>query len=292
MQINWLYEINAWYEWKQDNEITPTDEALWNALMYLLSRKNKGNYNGDWDLSLTPSNSILCARSGLSIPAMHRARNKLQQRGRIKFCSRKGNQATMYTIIPFALTSVKQNEQQNGFALTSVKQIDRQTLSKTNSKSTTYINIKPKEKQNYPPTPNSGDSVPGEKFAPFGSNGRGRVLPDDMGLEGLVWDFTPDHDLRAALGEWAEMRAEKGKLLTATMLRRNLDDLQRLAGDVTMQRAIVDQSTRKGWTGFYPIDHIPDKKRYPKADCPRCHGEGYYLAADGHTMVECDCKDG
>lgn len=291
MQINWIYEINAWYEWKQDNEITPTDEALWNALMYLLSRKNKANYNGDWDLSLTPSNSVLCARSGLSIPAMHRARNKLQQRGRIKFCSRKGNQATMYTIMPFALTSVKQNEQQNGFALTSVKQIDRQMLSKSNSKSTTYINIKPKEKENTPLPPN-GTSVPSGETANEIDGRRGRAFTEDMGLERMVWDFTTDHGLRAALGEWAEMRQEKGKPLTAAMLRRNLDDLKRLAGDVAMQRAIVEQSTRKGWTGFYPIDRLPSVKQYPKKNCPRCHGEGYYLAADGHTMVECDCKDG
>ncbi|WP_432642891.1 hypothetical protein [Acidaminococcus sp.] len=289
MQLNWIYEINAFYSWSETSGIKADAMSLWHALMYTASKAG-------WKSEFNASANLLCARSGLSKSSFQRARNQLSQMGRIKFFSRKGNQSAVYQIVPFS--GVVQYEPQTEPQIDKkefVVQYGSQTESQTEPQPGPQSGHIPKlnqTKQNYPPTPNDGSRVLRDTFSPDGnSNGQGRAL-EGMGLERLVWDFTANHGLRVALGQWAAMRKEKGKPLTAAMLRRNLDDLQRLSGDVAMQRTIVEQSTRKGWTGFYPIDHIPDKKRYPKADCPRCHGEGYYLAADGHTMVECDCKDG
>lgn len=106
MQPNWIYEINAFYNWAETTEIKPDAISLWHALMFTANKAH-------WKSRFNASASLLCARSGLSKSSFQRARNALSQMGRIKFYSRKGNQSAVYEIIFFSDSSVVQYEPQS-----------------------------------------------------------------------------------------------------------------------------------------------------------------------------------
>lgn len=123
--ISLIGQFNAFYRWMETADIGPAALALWMALL-------KISNDAGWKLTFNASNSMLSVKTaGLSIPAIHRARNQLQQQGRITFRVRKGNQSSEYTIIPFAEKYVKQS--------------DQQTDSTTTSIATTYIEEKKRE---------------------------------------------------------------------------------------------------------------------------------------------------
>lgn len=61
-------------------------------------------------------------------------------------------------------------------------------------------------------------------------------------------------DLLSALKEWREMRIRMKKPLTEKAAELNLKDLQQLSGgDEKMMVAIVSQSIKRGWQGFYAL---------------------------------------
>lgn len=63
-----------------------------------------------------------------------------------------------------------------------------------------------------------------------------------------------NHDLLSALKEWQEMRIRMKKPLTEKAAELNLKDLQKLSGgDEKMMVAIVSQSIKRGWQGFYAL---------------------------------------
>lgn len=63
-----------------------------------------------------------------------------------------------------------------------------------------------------------------------------------------------NHDLLSALKEWQEMRIRMKKPLTEKAAELNLKDLQQLSGgDERMMVAIVSQSIKRGWQGFYAL---------------------------------------
>ena len=63
-----------------------------------------------------------------------------------------------------------------------------------------------------------------------------------------------NHDLLSALKEWQEMRKRMKKPLTEKAAELNLKDLQQLSGgDEQMMAAIVAQSIKRGWQGFYAL---------------------------------------
>lgn len=63
-----------------------------------------------------------------------------------------------------------------------------------------------------------------------------------------------NHDLLSALKEWQEMRIRMKKPLTEKAAELNLKDLQQLSGgDEPMMVAIVSQSIKRGWQGFYAL---------------------------------------
>lgn len=106
MQPNWIYEINAFYNWAETTEIKPDAISLWHALMFTANKAH-------WKSRFNASASLLCARSGLSKSSFQRARNALSQMGRIKFYSRKGNQSAVYEIIFFSESGAVQYEPQS-----------------------------------------------------------------------------------------------------------------------------------------------------------------------------------
>jgi DnaD/phage-associated family protein len=142
--ISLIGQFNAFYRWMETADIGPAALALWMALL-------KISNDAGWKLTFNASNSMLSVKTaGLSIPAIHRARNQLQQQGRITFRVRKGNQSSEYTIIPFAERYVKQSDQQTDSNATNKptanrQHSDQQTDSTTTSIATTYIEEKKRE---------------------------------------------------------------------------------------------------------------------------------------------------
>lgn len=71
-----------------------------------------------------------------------------------------------------------------------------------------------------------------------------------------------NHDLLSALKEWQEMRIRMKKPLTEKAAELNLKDLQQLSGgDEQMMVAIVSQSIKRGWQGFYALKEAQDAPR-------------------------------
>lgn len=83
-------------------------------------------------------------------------------------------------------------------------------------------------------------------------------LPPKGGKGGVIPLFerfsSGNHDLLSALKEWQEMRIRMKKPLTEKAAELNLKDLQQLSGgNEPMMVAIVSQSIKRGWQGFYAL---------------------------------------
>lgn len=106
MEINYLSEINSFHDWLITNPVPTTARVLWFALMHYCNRTG-------WRTEFNLAISALELDTGLSKQAIIRARNALQQAGRIKVTVRKGNQAALYHIIPFAFLKETQIDTQS-----------------------------------------------------------------------------------------------------------------------------------------------------------------------------------
>lgn len=96
--MNYIREINAFYDWLETNTISDSAISLWHALMHI-------NNKSGWKTEFAVAISTLETKTGLKKDAVIRARNRLQQVGRITFKSRNGQQSAIYTIVPFIGTS-------------------------------------------------------------------------------------------------------------------------------------------------------------------------------------------
>ncbi len=92
--MNYIKEMNAFYDWLEINSISTSAIALWHALMHI-------NNKAGWIPEFTVAISVLEVKSGLKKGAIIRSRLTLQQLGRIDFKSRSGQQSAIYKIIPF-----------------------------------------------------------------------------------------------------------------------------------------------------------------------------------------------
>ncbi|MEK3645859.1 DnaD domain-containing protein [Aeribacillus sp. FSL M8-0235] len=91
--MNYIKELNAFYDWLELNELSPSAINLWYALMHI-------NNKAGWTETFTVAESVLCVKTGLTDRTLRKVRNELKQKGRIDFISRKGK-APIYKIIPF-----------------------------------------------------------------------------------------------------------------------------------------------------------------------------------------------
>lgn len=94
--MNYIREINSFYDWLETNSVSDSAITLWHALMHI-------NNKAGWKVEFTVASSVLCLKSGLSQSSFKRARNILKQSGRIEWRERKGNQSAIYNLISFAV---------------------------------------------------------------------------------------------------------------------------------------------------------------------------------------------
>lgn len=93
--MNYLLQINAFYDRLELNPLNSSEIALWHALMSI-------NNKAAWSNTFTVASSVLCRRSGIKDTSkssnFYKARNALTQQGFITWESRKGNQSAKYSI--------------------------------------------------------------------------------------------------------------------------------------------------------------------------------------------------
>lgn len=89
--MNYLKEINSFYDLLEINPLSSSAIALWFALMHI-------NNKCRWKQEFTVALSVLELKTSLKRKTIERARNELRQKGLIDWKSRKGNQAALYSL--------------------------------------------------------------------------------------------------------------------------------------------------------------------------------------------------
>ncbi len=138
LNIRYIDEINSFHDWLLTNSISASARLLWFALMHYC---NKTGWKREFNVAI----SALELDTGLSKQSIIRARNTLQQCGRIIVRTRKGNQSSMYQIIPFAYHTGTQTDTQSDTLLDTqtdtlpdtqadtIPRLDKTRLDKTSS---------------------------------------------------------------------------------------------------------------------------------------------------------------
>lgn len=94
-RLNYIRELNAFYDWLESNPCSTGVIALWHALMAINNRTG-------WEKEFTVANMTLQLKTGLSRKQLERCRNFLIQKGRIRYeKSNRVNQAGKYSIVTF-----------------------------------------------------------------------------------------------------------------------------------------------------------------------------------------------
>lgn len=94
--MNYILEINAFYDWLETNRLSLSAIALWHGLMHI---NNKAAWTDEFAVAI----SVICVKTGLSPRGVTEARNELKLKGRIDWRPRKGNQSAIYHIIPLSI---------------------------------------------------------------------------------------------------------------------------------------------------------------------------------------------
>ena len=94
--MNYIAEINTFYDWLETNHLPKSAIALWGALMHV---NNKANWVKSFEVAI----STLEFKTGFRRSELFEARNILTQKGRIQWKQRGGNLSATYNIIPFCV---------------------------------------------------------------------------------------------------------------------------------------------------------------------------------------------
>lgn len=87
--MNYIREINAFYDFLEMHELEHSDVLLWHALMHL-------NNKCGWRAEFTAARSTLVVKTGLSLKTIERSRVRLATAGLLHWYSRDGNRSAVY----------------------------------------------------------------------------------------------------------------------------------------------------------------------------------------------------
>lgn len=104
--MNYIKEINSFYDWLETNSVSDSAITLWHALMHI-------NNKTGWKVEFTVAVSTLQVKTSLSSSSLKRARNTLAQAGLIRWKQRGGNQSAVYEIVSFAVQYEPQSAPQS-----------------------------------------------------------------------------------------------------------------------------------------------------------------------------------
>lgn len=134
--MNYIAELNAFYDRLELNPLPSPAIALWHALIAIANKTG-------WQEEFTVAVSVLMLKSGLNAQAIKRARNRLEQDGYITWKSRGGNQSAVYHLNSLVVQNQSKNVPQ--FVPQSEPQTDPQPVPQSDPQSVP-IN---KHKHNY-----------------------------------------------------------------------------------------------------------------------------------------------
>lgn len=92
--MDYLKEVNAFYDWLETNPVDASTQTLWSHLMMIANKSG-------WPEWFAVTNPLLQAKVGISENSLAKHRNHLVQKGRIEYKSQGKKQAGKYKIIPF-----------------------------------------------------------------------------------------------------------------------------------------------------------------------------------------------
>lgn len=168
--MNYIREINAFYDWLETNTLADSAINLWHALMHVA---NKAGWPEEFAVAL----STLQSKTGLKKDAVITARNRLQTAGRITFRSRSGQQSAVYHMVPLincvGLTDT--NPDTNPVANSALTPTQNPSINKLNINETKLKNI------NNPPL-----------FPPEVSEGEREILNRLKNITGYPFDYDKD----------------------------------------------------------------------------------------------------
>lgn len=201
--MNYISEINSFYDWLETNRLSKSAIALWYALMHI---NNKANWIESFEVAI----STLEFKTGFKRSELFEARNILQQKCRIEWCSRGGNLCASYKIIPFCVHNTDTSTDTN---------------SNTNPTQKHTINKLNKTKQN-----NSFKEKDKKESFDF------RKI--------LIEDFNCD---KQHVSDWLEVRKKKNASNTETALKNFINECQKNNFPVS---EAVKICAEKSWRGF------------------------------------------
>lgn len=230
--MNYITEMNAFYQRQETNPLSAHATCLWYALMHINNRTN-------WKKTFTVSVSVLMLKANLTASSFKRARRELHEKDYIRYQSRGGNQAAMYEMITmeeYMKREVSQDE-------VSIKEVPTHDI-RTNTSHHLDHNVSPLVKQDENKQTTTTDAI---HF--FEKNGG-----------------QPNPMIMSEIKEWANIM---GEALVTEAIRRSIDRGKINWGYIkailkswqqkgyrtvveTEQEAIdysAKQNKKQGWTG-------------------------------------------
>lgn len=104
--MNYIREMNAFFDWVRRNPLSSAATTLWHTLMHINNRTG-------WRNTFAAVRSEIQELSGLGRTAYYSARELLMEKGLITYRER-GTQATVFTIIPFYRSEYAVRKHSNG----------------------------------------------------------------------------------------------------------------------------------------------------------------------------------
>lgn len=131
--MNYIKQINAFYDRLETNSLSTSAIALWHALMHI-------NNKAGWQREFSVAVSVLCVKTGLSERTISNARNELKQKKFIDFKSRKGNKSAVYILEDLSETiarnlSYKSTDKENLQEINADNSSDKNSVSAINADS-------------------------------------------------------------------------------------------------------------------------------------------------------------
>lgn len=106
-RMNYIKEINAFYQRQETNPLSSHAANLWHTLMHV-------NNRAGWKRTFTVAVSVLCSKGNLSNSTFKRARTELHDKGYIHYKSRRGNQAAIYEITSLVEPAINKGDEGKG----------------------------------------------------------------------------------------------------------------------------------------------------------------------------------
>ena len=223
--MDYLHEINAFYDWLETNTLSPNAIALWHALMAV-------NNKCFWQAEFAAAQSVLSQKAGIEgRTSFYRARNELVQKNLITAKERGGKRASAYSIHSLVFQCGTQYGTQSG------TQGGTQCGTQHGTQGGTITS--------YPTDTQKTNTKTKTKTSP-GT----RTRATDTSAQLDACELSPD--LRERVEDWLRYKSEKGKGYKPTGLKALLTTIQHQAATHGVAAVVecIGESMSNGWQGI------------------------------------------